>query len=73
VRDRPGQCAPKTSLSARVRPGGHKNMPFDFPIYRTALGRMGHENVTFALPVAGQPIVSYMGDAGLAGGCASWA
>ena len=48
-------------------------MPFDFPIYRTALGRMGHENVTFALPVAGQPIVAYMGDAGLASGCASWA
>jgi len=29
---------------------------------RTALGRMGHENVTFAIPVAGQPIVAYMGD-----------
>jgi secreted PhoX family phosphatase len=29
---------------------------------RTALGRMGHENVTFAKPVAGQPIVAYMGD-----------
>jgi uncharacterized protein len=29
---------------------------------RTALGRMGHENVTFAKPVAGQPVVGYMGD-----------
>ena len=29
---------------------------------RTALGRMGHENVTFAKPVQGQPIVAYMGD-----------
>ncbi|NIC41796.1 PhoX family phosphatase [Aquabacterium sp. A08] len=29
---------------------------------RTALGRMGHENVTFAKPVAGQPVVAYMGD-----------
>ncbi len=29
---------------------------------RTALGRMGHENATFARPVAGQPVVAYMGD-----------
>ncbi len=29
---------------------------------RTALGRMGHENATFAKPVAGQPVVAYMGD-----------
>lgn len=29
---------------------------------RTALGRMGHENATFAMPVAGQPVVAYMGD-----------
>ena len=29
---------------------------------RTALGRMGHENVSFARPVAGQPVVAYMGD-----------
>lgn len=28
---------------------------------RTALGRFAHENVTFAPPVAGQPIVAYMG------------
>ncbi|WP_101048441.1 PhoX family protein [Macromonas nakdongensis] len=29
---------------------------------RTALGRMGHENVTFAPAVVGQPVVAYMGD-----------
>ena len=29
---------------------------------RTALGRMGHENVTFAKPVVGQPVVGFMGD-----------
>ena len=29
---------------------------------RTALGRMGHENVTFATAVAGQAVVAYMGD-----------
>ena len=29
---------------------------------RSALGRMGHENATFAVAVAGQPIVAYMGD-----------
>lgn len=29
---------------------------------RTALGRMGHENVTFARVSAGQPVVAYMGD-----------
>ncbi len=29
---------------------------------RTALGRMGHENATFARAVAGQPVVAYMGD-----------
>ena len=29
---------------------------------RTALGRMGHENVTFSKPVVGQPVVGYMGD-----------
>ncbi|MBL0917599.1 MAG: PhoX family phosphatase [Hydrogenophaga sp.] len=28
---------------------------------RTALGRFAHENVSFAKPVAGQPIVAYMG------------
>ncbi len=28
---------------------------------RTALGRFAHENVTFAKPVAGQPVVAYMG------------
>lgn len=28
---------------------------------RTALGRFAHENVTFAKPVAGEPIVAYMG------------
>ena len=28
---------------------------------RTALGRMGHENATFARAVAGQPVVAYMG------------
>lgn len=30
----PGQAnaPPAIPLSARVRPGGHKNMPFDFPI-----------------------------------------
>ena len=28
---------------------------------RTALGRFAHENVTFARPVAGEPIVAYMG------------
>jgi secreted PhoX family phosphatase len=39
--------------------------PYDStkPVHkRTALGRMGHENVTFSKPVAGQPIVAYMGD-----------
>ena len=36
-----------------------KNQPMH---KRTALGRMGHENVTFAIPVAGQPIVAYKGD-----------
>ncbi|WP_234263196.1 PhoX family protein [Hydrogenophaga sp. NFH-34] len=29
---------------------------------RTALGRLGHENCTFARAVAGQPVVAYMGD-----------
>ncbi|HOZ62847.1 MAG TPA: PhoX family phosphatase [Burkholderiaceae bacterium] len=29
---------------------------------RSALGRLGHENVTFAKAVVGQPIVGYMGD-----------
>ncbi len=29
---------------------------------RTALGRMGHENATFARASAGQPVVAYMGD-----------
>jgi hypothetical protein len=29
---------------------------------RTALGRFAHENATFAKPVAGQPVVAYMGD-----------
>ncbi len=29
---------------------------------RTALGRFAHESVSFAKPVAGQPIVAYMGD-----------
>ena len=29
---------------------------------RTALGRMGHENVTFSKPVVGQPVVGFMGD-----------
>jgi secreted PhoX family phosphatase len=29
---------------------------------RTALGRFAHENAVFAPPVAGQPIVAYMGD-----------
>ncbi|MFM2074746.1 MAG: hypothetical protein RJB34_1051 [Pseudomonadota bacterium] len=29
---------------------------------RTGLGRMGHESVSFAIPVKGQPIVAYMGD-----------
>ncbi len=29
---------------------------------RSALGRMGHENVSFARVVAGQPVVAYMGD-----------
>jgi secreted PhoX family phosphatase len=29
---------------------------------RTALGRFGHENVTFARTTAGQPVVAYMGD-----------
>lgn len=29
---------------------------------RTALGRLGHENATFARAVAGQPVVAYMGD-----------
>jgi secreted PhoX family phosphatase len=29
---------------------------------RTALGRMGHENVTFARVVTGLPVVAYMGD-----------
>ena len=29
---------------------------------RTALGRMGHENVTFAAVKAGEPVVAYMGD-----------
>ncbi|MCW5653727.1 PhoX family phosphatase [Hydrogenophaga sp.] len=29
---------------------------------RTALGRMGHENATFARPRAGEPVVAYMGD-----------
>lgn len=28
---------------------------------RTALGRFAHENVSFAKPVAGQPVVAYMG------------
>jgi len=28
---------------------------------RTALGRFAHENVTFAKPVAGEPVVAYMG------------
>ena len=29
---------------------------------RTSLGRMGHENITFARVSAGQPVVAYMGD-----------
>ena len=29
---------------------------------RTSMGRMGHENITFARAVAGQPVVAYMGD-----------
>jgi secreted PhoX family phosphatase len=29
---------------------------------RSALGRMGHENVSFAKTVPGQPVVAYMGD-----------
>ena len=29
---------------------------------RTGLGRFAHESVSFAAPVAGQPIVAYMGD-----------
>jgi uncharacterized protein len=29
---------------------------------RTALGRMAHENVCFARPLAGQPLVAFMGD-----------
>ncbi len=29
---------------------------------RTALGRMGHENITFAKVSPGQPVVAYMGD-----------
>ncbi len=29
---------------------------------RTALGRLGHENATFARVSAGQPVVAYMGD-----------
>ena len=29
---------------------------------RSALGRMGHENATFARAQAGQPVVAYMGD-----------
>jgi uncharacterized protein len=29
---------------------------------RSALGRMGHENVTFSPVVPGQPVVAYMGD-----------
>jgi hypothetical protein len=29
---------------------------------RTALGRFAHENCTFAKPIAGKPIVAYMGD-----------
>jgi len=29
---------------------------------RTALGRLGHENATFARVIAGQPVVAYMGD-----------
>jgi uncharacterized protein len=29
---------------------------------RTALGRMGHENISFARVSAGQPVVAYMGD-----------
>jgi secreted PhoX family phosphatase len=29
---------------------------------RTAMGRMGHENITFARVSAGQPVVAYMGD-----------
>ncbi|MFP8778266.1 PhoX family protein [Hydrogenophaga sp. RWCD_12] len=29
---------------------------------RTALGRLGHENITFARVTAGQPVVAYMGD-----------
>jgi secreted PhoX family phosphatase len=31
-------------------------------VKRTALGRVGHENVTFDRAVAGQPVVAYMGD-----------
>jgi secreted PhoX family phosphatase len=31
-------------------------------VKRTALGRFGHENVTFGRVVAGQPVVAYMGD-----------
>ncbi|GAA6142632.1 PhoX family phosphatase [Hydrogenophaga sp. 5NK40-0174] len=29
---------------------------------RTSLGRLGHENITFARPSAGKPVVAYMGD-----------
>ncbi len=29
---------------------------------RTAMGRMGHENATFAKPATGEPVVAYMGD-----------
>lgn len=29
---------------------------------RTAMGRLGHENITFARVSAGQPVVAYMGD-----------
>lgn len=39
--------------------------PFDrslAPRKRTALGRFAHENVCFAKPVPGRPIVAYMGD-----------
>ena len=39
--------------------------PFDpasTPKKRTALGRMGHESTAYARPVAGKPVVFYMGD-----------
>jgi len=36
--------------------------PATLPVKRTALGRFGHENAAYAVPVAGKPLAFYLGD-----------